>query len=237
MNTSRWEDAQEYEKNWWARHSEAMDPGFYKYYADELLDALKGLMTISDQTRILEIGSGAAGILTCLKNTHRFAIDPLEDYYSTVEKFVQFRDPSVRYFKAKGEKIPFDDLSFDLIIMDNVLDHCERPHQVMVEICRVLKQGGMVFFRQNTYHLWGTFIRNALEGFQIDKGHPHTFTKHHLENEMKALGLTILKRKRRGYFRTWARELTSGKLIDLVKAFLFATRDKTLYVVKKTVPT
>jgi hypothetical protein len=41
--------------------------------------------------------------------------------------------------------------------------------------------------------------------------------------------------KRSGYFKTWFRELTSGRVIDFAKALLFATRDKTLYLLQKTI--
>ena len=64
--------------------------------------------------------------------------------------------------------------------MDNVLDHCENPTAVLDEINRVLKSGGIIYFRQNIYNKWGKLIRYIMELFTIDKGHPFTFTKKNL---------------------------------------------------------
>ncbi len=235
MEKSRWAEAQHYEKNWWLRHAEKMNLRFYEGYAEELLNEIGNYLNIVDDTVILEIGSGAAGILTFLKSKYRFAIDPLEDFYATIPKFLDFRDPNVNYYNGKGEELPFERSFFDFIIMDNVLDHCDDPHKVMDEMNRVLKNGGIVFFRQNTYHGWGKFAREVLEHFKIDKGHPHTFTKRQLQKSFSEFSLNRLKTKRSGYFRVWLRELTSGRVIDFAKALLFATRDKTLYILQKSI--
>lgn len=50
-------------------------------------------------------------------------------------------------------KLPFDDRSFDVVIMDFVMEHLEFPDQCASEICRVLKPGGSLVFRTpNFYH-------------------------------------------------------------------------------------
>ncbi len=131
MEKNRWTEAQHYEKNWWLRHAEKMNLRFYEGYAEELLNEIGNYLNIVDDTVILEIGSGAAGILTFLKSKHRFAIDPLENFYATIPKFSDFRDPTVHYYSGKGEELPFERNFFDFIIMDNVLDHCDVPHKVM----------------------------------------------------------------------------------------------------------
>jgi SAM-dependent methyltransferase len=232
-SSSRWQLAQNYEKNWWSDRRNDISFTYLKHYAEELVLETKDYITITDTTRILEIGCGPAGILTFLPSRNRYAIDPLEDHFSSIENFVSNRDKSIQYKKAMGEDLPYEDLFFDFIIMDNVLDHSESPEKVIEEMHRVLKQGGIVYFRQNTYHLWGKFIRELLEKAKIDKGHPHTFLKSYLERQLSGKEFVVLKRKSRGYYSAWISDLKSSRIIDKFKALLGITRDKTLYILKK----
>jgi len=229
----RWLTAQTYERQWWQDRVASLDLEFYKAYAEDLTRELKDILMIDMKTAILEIGSGAAGILTFLPGEIRHAIDPLENFYSPVSKFVEFRDKRVRYQTMKAEHLEFSDQMFDLIICDNVFDHCDDPDRVLREMRRVLKKGGGVYLRLVTYHPWGKLIRILLEKFQIDKGHPHTFTKSSLSAALHHNGFHIVKIKSRGYFKSWLDDLFTGSLKGFTKAILFATRDKTLYVLKR----
>lgn len=229
----RWEVAQEYEKNWWKDKSTNIDLSFYKNFADEVLNTIRPFITIDENTKILEIGSGAAGIVTHIKTKFRYAIDPLEDFYSQIKNFTDYRDKDVIYSNARGESLPFEDNTIDLIIIDNVLDHCDNPELVVFEMNRVLKEGGIIFFRQNTYHLWGKFIRMLMEFQKIDRGHPHTFTKKELKKIFKKYNLLELDFKKNGYFKTWLKEIKSSRLIDKIKAVLFVNRDKVTVILKK----
>ncbi|NKB65757.1 MAG: methyltransferase domain-containing protein [Candidatus Latescibacteria bacterium] len=234
MTSSRWDKAQTYERDWWQTRAAAMDLEFYVAFAGDMRRELDGILTLSPETRILEIGSGAAGILTHLDETpHRHAIDPLEDFYASVERFQAFRDPAVQYYTGVGEKLDFAADHFDLIIMDNVLDHCADPGQVLDEMARVLKPGGIVYFRQNTYHAWGQFVRFLMERIQFDKGHPHTFSKAYLQRHFNRLGLSTSYYHTGGYWSTWKSEIRSSRTFDRIKALLCATRDRTLYILRR----
>ena len=232
---NRWIKAQGYEKQWWDHRKAEMSLEFYEDYANDLQHQLSGILKINNDTRILEVGSGAAGISTFLKSDHRYAVDPLESFYSTIPQFSSFRDPAVKYFTAKGEDLHFESNFFDLIIMDNVLDHCEDPDKVVKEMVRVLKSNGIIYFRQNVYHWWGKFIRQLMELVEIDKGHPHTFTFSSMKPLLTSNNLSIIHIKRSGYFPRWKRELFAGTKNDLIKDLLLVNRDKVLYVLKKTV--
>lgn len=230
---SRWKLAQEYERNWWLNQAEKIDLTFYKNFAVEIIDLLKPFIEIKFDTKILEIGSGAAGIITHLQSKYRFAIDPLEDFYSSIPKYKNYRDKNVFYQTAVGENLPFKSEFFDLILMDNVLDHCDNPIKVLQEMNRVLKKDGILYFRQNTYHLWARFIRRIMEIFLIDKGHPHTFSKNELHRVFNQYGFEILYKNRDGYFSTWLWEIKSNRLIDKIKAVLLVNRDKYTLILRK----
>jgi ubiquinone/menaquinone biosynthesis C-methylase UbiE len=231
---SRWEKAQGYEKNWWQKRASSIDFEFYKSFADELINFTKNDFTITSETKILEIGSGAGGIITFLTTSnHRFAIDPLEEFYSSQKQFTEQRDSSVIYKNEKGESLSFSDNYFDLLIMDNVLDHCENPKLVFEEAKRVLKKGGFIYFKQNTYHIWGKLIRSIMEFFVIDKGHPFTFLKSDLQKLVNESNFIVLSKHNNGYFKTWKKEFSSNFAKDKIKALLFVTRDKVTCLLKK----
>ena len=48
--------------------------------------------------------------------------------------------------------MPFADSSFDVALCDNVVDHAEDPRQIVAEIARVLRPGGLLYFTVNVHH-------------------------------------------------------------------------------------
>ncbi|MBN1291303.1 MAG: class I SAM-dependent methyltransferase [Candidatus Latescibacteria bacterium] len=230
-NRSRWQLAQDYEINWWKGYTR--DIKWYRDFSKEVEDVVGPYINITGETKILEIGSGPAGALTFLKSDNKYAIDPLEDFFSSDEEWVSFRDPKVKYLKGKGEKLHFDNDYFDLIIIDNVLDHCENPVKVLDEMNRTLKKNGVIFFRQNVYNRWGAFMRKLMELKKIDRGHPFTFGKNQLVNLFKMRSWEIKLYRDSGYVQSWIKNVHDLSLKGIVKTFLFITRNRTLFVLQK----
>jgi ubiquinone/menaquinone biosynthesis C-methylase UbiE len=231
--TERWEAAQSYEKEWWDSRKDQIDCRFYEAYAHELLEQLEGILEIEKHTPILEIGTGAAGIITFLQSNQRYGIDPLEDFYSSVENFKKSRDPHVKYQAAKAEELPFEDNKFQLLIIDNVLDHCDDIEMVFKEMRRVLQPNGKVYLRLNVYTYWGKVVRLLVAKLKIDPGHPYTFARRSILSLFKNHDFKILKTEEQGYWKTWFREIRSGKLKELLKAVTISSPNKTAYILEK----
>jgi len=230
-NQTRWQFAQNYELNWWKKYDS--DVEWYEVFSQEIETLLKPFLEINRETKILEIGAGPAGALTLLPSDHKYAIDPLEDYFSTRKEWVQIRDPRVQYQTGKGEALPYHDDFFDLIIVDNVLDHCENPISVLDEMDRVLKKSGVIFFRQSVYHWWARRIRNLMELVTLDKGHPFTFGKMQLMKWFKIRSWEIKKCLSTGYTRTWIENLRTLSAKGLMKALLLVNHNRTTFVLQK----
>jgi len=234
MNSNnRWQKAQSYEKHWWDKRQSSIDLSYLKRFADELIKDLSPFYQFSDNSKILEIGSGPAGIITHLPGELRCAVDPLEDFYSSVPEYHSYRDKNVRYSNSRGEELPYTDNSFELVIIDNGLDHCENPQKVISEIDRVLQKGGIIYFKQNVYHSAGKFIRNLLEKIEFDKGHPHNFTRKDISVMFDNYAFEILSEKSRGHIKQLFVELKMKNLKAFVRILTFMTRDKISLILKK----
>lgn len=235
MNSDRWKLAQTYEKNWWEKNKSLVTLDYHEACADEIRIYSKQYKFNLEAAYILEIGSGAIGHLACIKESNnRYAIDPLDSFYASIDDFKNLRDAKVNYITGKGEELPFPDSMFDFVIIDNVLDHCDNPNKVMNELKRVTKPAGYIYFKQNTYHFYGKMIRGIMEFFKVDKGHPYTYTKNQLRKIVSANHLVILESQRSGYFKTWKKEFFSNKIMDKIKALLFVNRDKVTYFIQKS---
>jgi ubiquinone/menaquinone biosynthesis C-methylase UbiE len=128
-----------------------------------------------DSYNILEIGCGPIGIISYINIGNRYGLDPLEKFYRSNETLTKLRNPGVQYLEGAGERIPFEENFFDLVISDNVLDHVYNTHAVMNEVLRVLKPGGCLYLIVNVRTRFGTKIHKILSKLLIDKGHPQSF--------------------------------------------------------------
>lgn len=110
---------------------------------------LESLYPISETARILEVGSGATGIIFFFGNARSVGVDPLAHHYARLFPAWQGRAQVVTAF---GEALPFPDVTFDLVFSNNVIDHAESPCDIVKEITRVLAPGGLLYFTVNVHH-------------------------------------------------------------------------------------
>jgi len=110
---------------------------------------LEKFQPISGESRVLEVGSGAHGLIFGFGNKFRIGIDPLADHYKRLFPVWQGNAQTIA---AIGEKLPFSDSSFDVVLSDNVIDHAENPVAILEEITRVLKPSGLFYFTVNVHH-------------------------------------------------------------------------------------
>lgn len=230
-DSSRWEKAQEYESAWWKNVTDIYDTAYLERFASDIEDKLANTDLNISEADIIEVGAGPVGIVSCLRGRRRVATDPLDNLFESVDTYCRYREKArehgVSYMEAKGEKLPFDDQEFDLLITDNVLDHTESPDQIISEARRVLKPGGMVYLRLNVYHFWGRFIRWLMELAVIDRGHPYTFSSGKLKAMVEEHGFQILSSHRAPFLVSWKKDLSralGGNRKALIQALLFVSR-------------
>ena len=110
---------------------------------------LKSFQPIKPDVRVLEVGSGAQGLIFFFGSEQGVGVDPLAQSYGKLFPEWQSRVNTVAAF---GESLPFAESSFDIVLCDNVVDHAESPRGIVAEIARVLKPSGLLYFTVNTHH-------------------------------------------------------------------------------------
>jgi SAM-dependent methyltransferase len=104
---------------------------------------------IKPEDKIIEVGSGAHGLIFGFSSNLAVGIDPLAvDYRRLFPKW----QVNANTAAAIGEELPFDDCSFDVVLSDNVIDHAEKPAVIVDELVRVLKPAGLLYFTVNIHH-------------------------------------------------------------------------------------
>jgi len=110
---------------------------------------LEAVKPIAETDKIIEVGSGAHGLIFGFANNFGIGVDPLAvDYKRLFPKWQQTAETAA----AIGEELPFADDTFDIVLSDNVIDHAEQPLRIVDELVRVLKPGGLLYFTVNVHH-------------------------------------------------------------------------------------
>src|SRR6476659_2082304 len=112
-------------------------------------DLLEAFQPIQSDARVIEVGSGAHGLIFCFGSEHGIGVDPLAVSYGSLFPRWQRRAQTIA---AVGESLPFADQSFDLVLCDNVVDHAESPRKIAGELARILVPGGLLYFTVNIHH-------------------------------------------------------------------------------------
>lgn len=140
------------------------------------------LETLKLGPRVLDLGCGEGKSVDLFRS-----IDPEVAWVGVdIEaspEVCQRRRTDARFVTFDGVQLPFEDDAFDVVFSHQVLEHVERPAELLREVRRVLRPGGR--FIGSTSHLepyhsfsyfnfspWG--LRRILEGagFRVVRLHP-----------------------------------------------------------------
>ncbi len=109
------------------------------------LESIKTLLIEDDET-ILEIGHGNAAhvksILSKAQNVKYTGIDISETMYEEAKRLNEEFKNQADFILYEGEKLPFEDRTFDKIFTVNTVYFWAQPIEYLNEIYRVLKDNG-----------------------------------------------------------------------------------------------
>jgi SAM-dependent methyltransferase len=183
MVKDKWEQCKSLEREWWKRWRGRSDMSRVR---EEILERAGRIEKIvqkhrsaKENLRILQIGPGANGEVHFMAG-ERFAIDPLASFFK--DSFPELMDPAVRFIDGMGEKLPYENSYFDVILIINVLDHCSDPDKVLKEIYRCLRGKGILVLEVNIYARIVSLF-HTLFNF-LDREHPHALTLGYIKKKL-----------------------------------------------------
>jgi SAM-dependent methyltransferase len=102
--------------------------------AEEFLGGRKGKM--------LDVGAGRGEIILCAKEKgwEVAGVEPSESFADYAEKAT-----GIKIHRRPVEKCDFADEEFDVVILSAVLEHLYNPDEVVAEISRITKRGGLFY--------------------------------------------------------------------------------------------
>lgn len=113
--------------------------------------ALKPLLALPEDARILEAGCGGGRILRTLHALGYRDVTGLEHSQSRLDAVKRAGGTSATLICS--EQVPFDDASFDAVVSAAVIEHVADPAAWLAELARVVKPGGLVSMTSHSY-MW-----------------------------------------------------------------------------------
>jgi SAM-dependent methyltransferase len=97
--------------------------------------------------RVLDVGCGDAGVLIAFAEAGATCSGLEPDARSRERGALRAEEHGVRLDLRDGvaEALPFGDAEFDLVVLDNVLEHVQDREQTLAEIRRVLRPGALLY--------------------------------------------------------------------------------------------
>jgi len=117
--------------------------------------------------KILDLGSGVGNFVVACRNLglRAYGIEPDrigQGCSATSLQIARQRLDLSPFASALGEQLPFADATFDLLVLDQVIEHVNDQSRVLTEAFRVLKPGGAMYvacpnylrFFEPHYKIW-----------------------------------------------------------------------------------
>jgi SAM-dependent methyltransferase len=118
--------------------------------AEVPLRHIESYIAISSDSRILDLGSGVGSfVVACRRRGLRaFGLEP--DRIGQGARITSLQIASRRLAEpvcvsGVGERLPFPDACFDLVVMNQVIEHVAEQGMVAREAARVVRKGGVIY--------------------------------------------------------------------------------------------
>lgn len=169
------------------------------WHGNKLEEVVKAIKGNKRRDKILDVGSASGWFISEIskrfQDSNCFGID----IYSKGIFYAKKKYPQVEFKVADAHDIPYKDETFDVIVCTEVLEHVDDPWQVVMEIKRVLKTGGLAIIELDSgswlfsiiWYLW-----RKSKGRIWNEAHLHSFNVKKLDRLITSCGLKIIKKKK-----------------------------------------
>jgi len=131
------------------------------------LDAVNKDEMFKDKV-VLDIGCGAAGKTLSYATSgvkHIYGVDVVDYYEKEAMELANQKGLTdiFTFLCADASKLSFNDNFFDTIIMNDAMEHVDKPLEVLKECYRILKPGGRLFVNfPPYYHPFGAHLSDVI---------------------------------------------------------------------------
>lgn len=175
----------------------------------------RDFIQVSSGSRILDYGFGNASYL-CSYHDMGYRISGVE---IDSNKVVVCRNEGLDVVEVDDfSKIPYDDQTFDIVYLMQVIEHLRNPHIAMQELARILKDDGMLYLAfPNASSLWRRiFSKNWISGW-FAPFHLYIYNYAALVCLAKEYGFEVVEK--------WSRTPGAWFILNL-KSFLYPNENK-----------
>ena len=211
--TQRWKEAQVAETEFWTGLSAPTVQQILNVnqsYAQCLQAWVPAMPTPALEIGVGGLGVGLLGYMPSIGT--RFVIDPLPPVQpncpEALRQEILSRRNALRFARASGEALPFASGKFGLAVCVNVLDHVNNAPEVVAEIFRILRPGGLFFLGVDTFSYFGLakwhLLTKHLHASEIlVRAHPYRFLESHVAALVRGAGFELARVDARGFPDRW----------------------------------
>lgn len=171
---------------------------------------LKLIDELPKNSKVLDVGCGKGEYL---KEIHKIRPD-LKVYGVDIGEVDDYLPKYVFFKKVSGDDLPFESETFDFVFCMHVLEHVLNPHDFMMEINRVLKNGSHVYIETPYYKT--AYIPDGCMNFWSDPTHIRPYNYTSIKRLLEDNGFEVLKIK---VWRNW-KSVLLGPYLILKRIFL-----------------
>ncbi len=116
----------------------------------DVISKLSRVVSLKDK-KLLDVGCGWGGPLfeAYLKGAKCYGLEPNPERIMIAKLLFGYKKCTIK--QGYGEKNPFKDNFFDIVVCNSVLEHVDNIEKTVVEMKRVTKKGGIIYLRVPNY--------------------------------------------------------------------------------------
>jgi len=164
------------------------------WYAEEFLQYLVRLSSTQESALFLEpgAGSGRFGYHLSKRGIEIVALDFSRNSVRLLQTIKTKCGKGFHIVRADVLHMPFRDYTFHVVYSEGLVEHFLKPHYILREMTRVLRNFGILVFsapNKFSFHTLGRFMVTKLMSKRWPYGYERSFSKNEVKRLLQSFGL------------------------------------------------